>query len=217
MIDPVRRVRFALVLVPLLIIIESASGAAARDPAPFIYKFQVTKFTSSSIFKLGDAVATEELHLATLPKAKGMPWWGRKGLLGRGGQASMLIRVAGTATYSGLDPACNGTFELDPSRWKPITATLSLSFSNPMKVVVSATRYPLPTAYPGSCQKGRGLSWWEGALASAPLSVLQKKSFTATQTFHKQAELGETIDWTVSFTVKRLSYRKIDCSRTQLC
>ena len=200
-----------------------ASAKETRDVAPFIYRFQVTAVTLSATFTNGGATATTELHLTSRPKQKSLSWWGKKNYSSANGAASTRLQLTGSATYAGI-PSCNVTVRLDSSRWKPIFA--SLLVTNARNAVVtrptisaSAGDFPLATTYPrrgGACEAG-ALPWYEGGFVVRPLSVVHRPGFSFAYTSDKQIEDGSSLRWTVKMTVRRLSYRPIDCSHSQLC
>jgi hypothetical protein len=174
-------IRLCVVLLVLLVTGGYAAATTAKDVSPFTYKFQVASVTLNATFTLGSATATTELHLSSLPKQKTLSWWGKKNYSNANGSASTLLRLAGTATYAGLDQACNVTVKLDSSRWHAIFASLLVGNArDPVvthpTVTISAGRFPLATIYPrrgGSCENG-ALPWWEGGYAVQPLSVLHR-------------------------------------------
>jgi hypothetical protein len=213
-----------LALVGIVVGLAVGSSAAASVPAPFVYTFQVTSVSLDATFTSGAATATTELHLAVLPKRKSLSWWGPKNHSNANGSVSAVIRLAGTATYSGLG-ACDATVSLETSRWKtPIFASLGLAHAREgpaarATVTASAGRFPLATTYPrrgGGCENG-ALPWWEGGYKDVPLSVLHKSSFSLTTHDSKNIEDGATLEWTVKMTVKKLAYGRLDCSHSQLC
>jgi hypothetical protein len=137
----------------------------------------------------------------------------------------VAIRVVGALVLAGFDGDCNTTVQLGTSRWKqPIFAGLGLASARDPVVThptlsVAAGRFPLATIYPrrgGACENG-ALPWWEGGTAVRPLSVLRKPSFSFTARYSKSIEDGATLAWTVQMTVRKIQYRPIDCSHTQLC
>ena len=218
-------IRVLVVLVFLLVSGGSTAASVAKEVPPFIYTFQVTSVELNATFTNGSATATTELHLSSLPHRKSLAWWGKKNYSNANGVASAVLHLAGTATYSGLDPACNGTVKLDTTRWKqPIFAGFGLSNARDPVVThpalsVGAGRFPLATTYPrrgGACESG-ALPWWEGGTAVRPLSVFRKPSFSFTAHYTKAIEDGSTLEWTVSMSVRKIQYRSIDCSHTQLC
>ena len=205
----------------LLVVLATAGYAAAntaKDVAPFTYKFQVTSVTLNATFTKGTATATTKLHLSARPKQKSLTWRGKKDYSNYNGVATVVVRIAGTATYAGLDEECNGTVKLDASRrWQaPSFAGLSLVNARDRvvtkpKIAVSAGRFPLATIYPrrgGACEKG-ALPWWEGGTANQPLSVLRRAGFSFTAQYTKKIEDGAVLKWTVKMTVRRIGYRRL--------
>jgi hypothetical protein len=201
-----------------------SSSSFPTTGGSFVYSYQVTAVTLNATFTKGAATATTELHLSSLPRRKSLSWWGKKNYSNANGSSSAVIRLAGTATYVGLDPACNGTVTLDPSRWPPIFAGLGVKnarnrvVTSP-KISVAAGRFPLATIYPrrgGACEAG-ALPWYEGGVVDRPLSILRQPRFTFTASYRKTFEDGSALEWTVGMTVRRLSYRLLDCTRTPLC
>jgi hypothetical protein len=201
-----------------------ADARTAKDVAPFMYRFQVTAVTMNATFTNGSATATTELHLSSRPKQKSLNWYGKKNYFSANGAASTLLRLAGTATYSGLAESCNVSVPLDSSRWKPIFASLLVTNArDPVvrhpTISASAGRFPLATTYPrrgGACEAG-ALPWYEGGFAVRPLSVVHHAGFSFAYTSSKQIEDGSLLEWTVKMTVRRLSYKAIDCRHSQLC
>ena len=217
-------IRLCVVLLVLLVTGGYAAATTAKDVSPFTYKFQVASVTLNATFTLGAATATTELHLSSLPKQKSLSWWGKKNYSNANGSASTLIRLAGTATYAGLDQACNVTVKLDSSRWHAIFASLVVTNARDPVVThptvsISAGRFPLATIYPrrgGSCENG-ALPWWEGGYAVQPLSVLHRARLSFTARYSKTFEDGSALVWTVEVTARRIHYRAIDCTHTPLC
>jgi hypothetical protein len=115
--------RFFVVLVAACGTGGYAAASVAKDVPAFTYKFQVTSVTMKAMFTKGTGTATTELHLSSAPKQKTLSWWGKKNYSNANGTAGAVIRLAGTATYAGLEEACNVTVNLDSSRWPPIFAS----------------------------------------------------------------------------------------------
>jgi hypothetical protein len=217
-------IRWFVVLLVLLVASGHAAATTAKEVSAFTYKFQVASVTLNATFTKGDATATTELHLSTLPKQKSLSWWGKKNYSNANGSASTLLRLAGTANYTGLDQACNVTVTLDSSRWHPIFASLLVTNArDPVvthpTITASAGRFPLATIYPrrgGSCENG-ALPWWEGGYAVQPLSVLHRPRLSFTARYSKTFEDGSALVWTVEMTIRRIHYRPIACAHTTLC
>jgi hypothetical protein len=207
-------------LAVLLVVLASAGYAAAttsKDVAPFVYRFQVTAVTFSATFTKGSATATTKLHLSSRPKQKSLAWRGKKDYSPYNGVASVVLRLAGTASYAGLDdPACNVTVKLDGSRWNPTYAALirvnarDRVVTRPM-IRVSAGRFPMAATYPrrGSTCPDRALPWWDGGEGNRPLSVLRRAGFSFTASDRFQVEDGGVMKWTVTMTVRKVHYRPI--------
>jgi hypothetical protein len=203
-----------------------AAAAAAKEVAPFEYRFQVMSVTLTATFTKGAATATTELHLGSLPKRKSMTWYGRSGparAMPWNGVGQVTVRMAGTVTYSGLDPACNGTVKLDTSRWRPVYAGVSLAQSwNAARARISAGagRFPVATIYPrrgGACEDGV-LTWWQpGAVGMRPFGVVLQPGFSISTQNRETFDDGSTLEWTARMTVRKVHYRLIDCRRTQWC
>jgi hypothetical protein len=218
-------IRVAGALVLLLLSGGSTAASVATDVHPFIYTFQVTSVEMHATFTKGTATATTELHLSSVPRRKSLSWWGKKNYSNANGEASAVLHLTGSATYAGFEGECNTTVQFETSRWKqPIFAGLGLASARDPVVThptlsVAAGRFPLATIYPrrgGACENG-ALPWWEGGTAVRSLSVLRKPSFSFTARYSKSIEDGATLDWTVQMTVRKIQYRSIDCSHTQLC
>ena len=211
-------IRLFVVLLVLLGTAGYAPASTSRDVAPFTYKFQVTSVTLNATFTKGTATATTKLHLGARPRQKSLTWRGKKDYSNYNGVATVVVRMAGTATYAGLNEECNGTVKLDASRrWQaPSFAGLTLAnardrvVTNP-KIAASAGRFPLATIYPrrgGACENG-ALPWWEGGTANQPLSVLRRAGFSFTASYSKKFEDGAELKWTVKMTVRRIAYRPL--------
>jgi hypothetical protein len=217
-------VRLVLVLFVLLATAGYAAASTAKDVPAFTYKFQVTSVTLNATFRQGAATATTELQLSSLPRRKSLSWWGKRNYSNANGSASVLLGLVGTATYAGLDQACNVTVKLDSSRWHPIFASLLVTNARDAVVThptisASAGRFPLATIYPrrgGACENG-ALPWWEGGFADRPISVLRRPGFSFTARYSKTFDDGSALDWTVAMTIRRIQYRPLDCAHTQLC
>jgi hypothetical protein len=219
-----RPIRFFLVLVAALATGGYAAASAAKEVAPFTYKFQVVSVTLKATFTKGSATATTELHLSSPPKQKSLSWWGKKNHSNANGGASAVIRLAGTATYSGLEQPCNVTVTLDSSRWRPVFASLGLInardpvVTHPM-ISAAAGRFPLATIYRrrgGGCENGT-LPWYEGGTADLPLRVVRQATFSFSASYNKDFEDGAALEWTVTMKVRKIHYRLLDCARTPLC
>jgi hypothetical protein len=204
-----------------------AAAAATKEVAPFEYRFQVTSVTLTATFTMGEATATTQLRLTTLPKRKSMTWYGRKGPAGSlpwNGVGVVVVRMTGTVVYSGLDQAsCNGTVTLDTSRWRPVYAGVSLaqSWDAPRaKLSASAGRFPVATIYPrrgGACENGV-LTWWQpGAVGMRPFGVVRQPGFSISTSNRETFDDGSTLEWTARLTVRKIRYRRIDCRHTQWC
>jgi hypothetical protein len=219
--------RFVVVLAGALVCAGYAPAAATKEVAPFEYRFQVASVTLTSTFTKGVFTATTELRLGSLPRRKSMTWWGRKGAGGGipwNGVGVVVVRMAGTVTYSGLDePSCNGTVRLDTSRWRPIYAGVSLANSwNTARAQLSASagRFPVATIYPrrgGACENGL-LTWWQpGAVAMRPFGHVRRSGFSISTSNRETFDDGSTLEWTARMTLRKIRYRLIDCRRTQWC
>jgi hypothetical protein len=213
-----------LVILLVLLATGYAAASTAKDVRPFTYKFQVASVTLNATFTKGGAIATTELHLSSRPKRKGLSWWGKRNYSNANGSASALLRLAGSATYAGLDQACNVTVRLDSSRWHPIFASLLVTNArDPVvtrpTITASAGRFPLATIYPrrgGACENG-ALPWWEGGYAVRPLSVLRQAGLSFTARYSKTFDDGSALQWIVEMTIRKIEYRPIDCSHTPFC
>jgi hypothetical protein len=204
-----------------------APAAATKEVAPFLYRFQVTSVTLTSTFTKGNATATTQLRLGVLPKRTSMTWYGRRGPaagLSWNGVGQVVVRMAGTATYSGLEqPSCNGTVTLDTSRWRSIYAGVSLtqSWDAPRaKLSASAGRFPIATIYPrrgGVCENGV-LTWWQpGAVGVRPFGDVRKPGFSISTSHRETFDDDSALEWTARMTVRKIRYRAIDCRHTQWC
>lgn len=203
----------------LLVVFATAGYAAAntaKDVAPFTYKFQVTSVMLNATFTKGGATATTKLWLSSRPRRKSLTWRGKKDYSNYNGVASVVVRLDGTATYAGLDEACNGTVKLKMARWRPSFASLALVNARDRVVTkpaisISAGEFPLATTYPrrgGACENG-ALPWWEGGSANRPLSVLRRAGFSFSAQYTKKIEDGAVLKWTVKMTVRRIGYRRL--------
>jgi hypothetical protein len=217
-------IRFVVVLCFVLATSGYAAATPVKDVPAFTYKFQVVSVTMKATFTKGEATATTELHLSSPPKQRSLTWWGKKSYSNANGSASTLLRLAGTATYAGLDQACNVTVNLDSSRWQPIFASLLVTNArDPVvtrpTITASAGRFPLATIYPrrgGACENG-ALPWWEGGYAVRPLRVLRQAGFSFAARYSKKFDDGSALEWAVEMKVRKIHYRRINCARTPLC
>jgi hypothetical protein len=217
--------RLLIAVVLALVLSGSTAAGVAKDVPPFIYTFQVRAVQVHAVFAQGGATATTDWHLASLPKRKSLSWWGKKNYSNANGAVSALLRLTGTATYAGLPGTCNTTVTLDSTRWKyPIFASMIVGNARDAVVThptlgIGVGRFPLATIYPargGACENG-ALPWWDGANGSLPLGTVRKASFSFSAHSSKNIEDGATVDWTVKLSVRRIAYRAIDCSHSQLC
>ena len=217
--------RLLTAVVLALVLSGSTAASTTKDVVPFIYTFQVTSVDVHAVFAQGAATATTDWHLASLPRRKSLSWWGKKNYSNANGAVSTLLRLAGTATYAGLAATCNTTVTLDSTRWKyPIFASMIVGNARDAVVThptlgIGVGRFPLATIYPargGACENG-ALPWWDGANGSLPLDTVRKTSFSFNAHGSKNIEDGATVDWTVKMRVRRVAYRVIDCSHSQLC
>lgn len=208
----------------VLLVTAVAAAAPAKEVPTFTYKFQIVAVTMQATFTKGAATAKTELHLSSLPKQKSLSWWGKKNFSNANGSSSALLRVAGTATYAGLDPACNGVVSLNSARWRPIHGSLVLINARDRvvtrpKISASAGSFPIASIYSsrsGGCENG-AFRWWEGGAADLALRVLKQASFSFTSRHSETFEDGSAVEWAVSMKVRRVHYRPIDCARTPLC
>lgn len=168
--------RVVVILAVLLVTAGDAAAIPAKDVPTFTYKFQIVAATLQASFTKGTATAKTDLHLSSLPKQKSLSWWGKKNYSNANGQASAVIRLAGTVTYAGLDQACNRVVNVNTTRWKqPIFGSLGLINARDRvvtrpKISAAAGRFPLASIYTtrgGGCENG-ALSWWEGGTAECP-------------------------------------------------
>jgi hypothetical protein len=212
-----RGMRYVAVILVVLASAGYAAATTAKDVPPFVYRFQVTSVSFTSTFTKGNATATTKLHLSARPKQKTLAWRGKKDYSSYNGVGSVVLRLAGTVTYAGLDdPACNVTLNLDGSRWNPTHAALILVnardrvVTKPM-IRVSAGRFPMAATYPrrGSTCPERALPWWDGGEGNRPLSIMRRAGFTFTDSGRIQVEDGGVMKWTVTMTVRKVHYRPI--------
>jgi hypothetical protein len=227
-------IRILGALIVVLATCGYAAASVAKEVAPFEYRFQVTSVTEKSTFVKGDATAVTELHLAALPKAKSIDWYGKTSAFGSNGTAAALLHLTGTITYSGLEPvACNGTVKVDSSRWpRPVYAALDLASARDRvvthpKISGTAGGFPFGTIYPrrnGGCEDGATRFWlnvWPkpntGPGDELPFAILQRPGFSLANSYSTRFEDGSSVHWTSAMTVRRIHYFLIDCSHTPWC
>ena len=219
--------RALAVSVVALVCAGYAAGATSKEVAPFHYRYQVTSVTLTATFTKGTATATTELRLSARPKPTTLRWYGRKGAaaaLPWNGANAIVIRMAGTVSYSGLDQAaCNGTVTLDTSRWRPIYATLGVADSwnrTRAKLGASAGRFPIATIYPrrgGACENG-ALTWWQpGAIGVRPFRAVRGAGFSISTNHTETFDDGSALEWTARMSVRKVRYELVDCARTPWC
>jgi hypothetical protein len=227
-------VRILVTLTAALVLAGTAAAGTTKDVPAFEYRFQVTSVTEKSTFTKGDASAVTMLHLASLPKAKSLDWYGKTNHLPFNGEAAALIHLTGTITYTGLTPdSCNGTVAVDSARWARATYA-ALSVTNARDSVVThptisagAGGFPFGTVYPrrnGKCESGATnffLNDWpkpdSGPGDELPLAVVHQPTFSLANSYHERFDDGSSVQWSVAMTVRRIHYFLIDCSHTQQC
>lgn len=217
-----------IVLVGALSCAGSSAAATAKEVPAFHYEFRVTSVTLEATFTSGSATATTALRLAGPVKARTLRWYGTKGTargLPWNGSLAVPVRMAGTATYGGLaDPACNGTVTLDTSRWRPIWASLTLTYSwlgtRRAKLTASAGRFPVATTYPArnrACEAG-ALTWWQpGLVVELPFAFVKRRSFSTSASGRETFDDGSALEWRARMSVRTIRYRAVDCARTVWC
>jgi hypothetical protein len=216
--------RTLAVLIAVLATAGYAAGTIAKDVPPFEYRYQVASVTLSATFTKGDGKATTELRLSPLPKRKSLDWYGPRSPFGSNGVSVAILHMVGTAAYTGLEAACNGTVKLDSSRWRqPIYGGVSLAYGTSTvyaKLSLSAGRFPVATVYRrrnGSCELGV-LGWWQpGAIGYRPLSLVHQAGFSIESHKKESFDDGSTLDWTATAAIRTVHYKLIDCNHTPWC
>jgi hypothetical protein len=216
-----RHVAFAVALAG--VVLPGAVTAATPDARrPFAYTFQVTSVTLTGTFTKGGATATTRLALGRRPKEKTLLWLGKGNYYPSNGLKNVVFTLSGEVVYEGsADPACDGTVQVDSSRWKGgIGANLSVDPVRTGRVRVDVGQLPLASIYQrrgGGCESG-ALTWWDdGAAKTYPLGLLNRGAWTFTARSSETFGDGSALVWTVTMRVKRTGYRQVDCERTQLC
>jgi hypothetical protein len=219
--------RRAAVIAAVLATCGYAAASPGKDPAPFEYRFQVTAVVEKSTFVKGDATAVTELHLAALPKAKSIDWYGRRSPFGSNGTAAALLHLTGTITYTGLErPECDGVVRVDSTRWaRPSYAGVDVATGS--RISATTGGFPFGTIYPrrnGGCESGATrffLNDWpkpdRGPGDFMPFAVVHRPSWSFANTYHLRFEDGSSVRWSVAMTVRSIHYLRIDCARTPWC
>ena len=201
-----------------------AAASVSKDVAPFAYTYRFTSVTLVGSFTLGSATATTSLHLSALPKIDTLRWYGKHG--SGEGTTAVILRVAGTYTYAGLDdPSCNGTIKVDQSHWaRPGYGSLGVANARNAVVThptisVGIGEFVLASTYPargGGCEQGKS-AYYEGGAGDRPLAILGRPGFSITDHRKQTFDDGSRLEWTVKAKIKKIALKPIDCSKTPFC
>ncbi len=219
-VPPARRATAAAVVALATAGYAAASGS--KDVAPFAYQYRFTSVTVTGTFTQGDATATTNLRLSRV-KVGNLYWYGKRGL--GEGTSTVVLDMAGTYTYAGLEnPACNGTFKVDETRWaRPAHGSLGVVNARNAVVTRAAISVGVGEFVFASTYPARGVGcenkspYYYGGAGVRPLSVLNRPSFSITD--HKKLDYGDgtALEWTTKATVKKLVYKQIDCKKNPFC
>jgi hypothetical protein len=173
-------------------------------------------------FTQGAATATTSLRLSRV-KVGNLYWYGKRGL--GEGASTVVLHVTGTYTYAGLEnPACNGTFKVDETKWAHpgygslvVTNARNAVVTRPT-ISVGVGEFVFASTYPargGGCEDKS--PYYYGGAGVRPLSVLGRPSFTISD--HKKLDFGDgtALQWTTKATIKRLVYKPVDCKKNPFC
>jgi hypothetical protein len=230
----VHRGKLSLALA-ILLSLAFASGAGSRsskDVAPFQYTFQITSIAINATFSHGSESATTVLHLAQPPKQRALTWWGKHGTGGGtyNGVGAARVYLAGTISYSGLDPVCTGTVNVAMPPSYSVVASIYLGDARDAVVThptirLSFGKFAIGDIYPGANGKCRNaLTFYQYADDLKPFSVVGAPGITFTVN-HDESFADDTFtdgvktefQWTATVTVHKVRYFLIDCSHTQGC
>jgi hypothetical protein len=208
-----------------LVALASAGYAAAsvsKDVAPFAYQYRFTSVTVTGTFTQGEATATTNLRLSRA-KVGNLYWYGKRGY--GEGASTVVLHVAGTYTYAGLEnPACNGTFKVDETKWaRPGYGSLVVTNARNAVVTrptisVGVGEFVFASTYPargGGCENKS--PYYYGGTGVRPLSALGRPSFTISDRRKLDFGDGTALEWTTRAMIKRLVYKQIDCKKNPFC
>jgi hypothetical protein len=222
----------ALAVMLALAFASAAGSQSTKDVAPFQYTFRITSIAINATFSHGSESATTVLHLAQPPPTRALTWWGKHGTGGgmSNGVGATRVYLAGTITYSGLDPVCTGSVDVAMPRSYPVIASIYLGdargtvVSHPT-IRLDFSKFAIGDIYPGGNGRCRNaLTFYQYALDTKPFSVVQEPGITF-NVKHDESFDDDTFtdgvktefQWTATVTVQKVRYFLIDCSHTQLC
>jgi hypothetical protein len=228
---PVVRGGIAAVVLGLALALAPAAGSrAAKEVPPFAYVFRITSITINGTFSHGAESATTTLHLGTPPPQRTLSWWGKHGGGMYNGEGATRVYLAGTITYSGLDPVCSGTIDVAMPKSYSVVAAIYLGDARDPVVTHPTIRlefgkFAIGDIYPNASGKcANALDFYQDAQDVKPFSIVGAPGFTFNakhdESFDDDAftdGVQTNFHWTASVTVRKVKYFLIDCSHTQLC
>lgn len=202
----------------------AAAASVSKDVAPFAYQYRFTSVTATGTFTdAKGATATTRLRLSRV-RVGNLYWYGKHGA--GEGTSTVVVHMTGTYAYAGLDdPACNGTFEVDETRWaRPgygslgVTNARNLVVTHPT-ISIGVGEFVFASTWPargGGCENGKS-NYYYGGVGSRPLAVLGRPSFTIADHEKKSFGDGTALEWTTKATIRKLVYKQIDCAKNPFC
>jgi hypothetical protein len=174
----------ALGLAVVLVLAPAAGSKATKDVPPFSYTFRITSISVNGTFTHGTESAATTLHLARQPPQRSLTWTGKVGGGMFNGVGNTRVYLAGTVTYSGLDPACNATVQASMPPSYSVIAGIYLGDARNTVVTHPTIRlefgkFAIGDIYPrtvGKCPNG--LTWYQYAEDAKPFSVINAPAFT---------------------------------------
>jgi hypothetical protein len=219
-----------LVLGLSLVLAPAAGSKATKDVPPFSYTFRITSITVNGTFTHGTESAATTLHLATLPPQRSLTWTGKVGGGMYNGVGNTRVQLAGTITYSGLDPVCTGTVHAAMPPSYSVVASIYLGDARNTVVThptlrLELGRFAIGDIYPGANGKcTNALDFYQDAQDVKPFSMINASGFTFhahhLESFADDAfsdNLKTVFRWTAAVTVRKIRYLKIDCAHSPLC
>jgi hypothetical protein len=226
-------VRQAIVLAGLglaLVAAPAAGSKATKDVPPFSYAFRITSISVNAKFSHGTESAATTLHLASQPPQRSLTWTGKVGGGMYNGVGNTRVYLAGTITYSGLDPVCTGTVQAAMPRSYSVIASIYLGDARNTVVTHPTLRlefgkFAIGDIYPGADGKcTNALNFYQYAEDVKPFTIISAPSFTFhakhLESFTDDAftdNLKTVFQWTAAVTVHKIRYLKIDCAHSPLC
>jgi len=211
---------------------HASDTSASQAAKPFKYTYRVTDLTVEAQYTAFGAKATSRLWLDGPSKMKWVSWFGPNPKRLPGTLISVAaLYLTGEATYSSLDPSCASSLEYKTSKSHPVRSSFLLDTRNPrrLRLRVEVQKFPIARAFPGKdggpemsehpnrCGKAL-VRWYDEAEGVLPTSAMTRPSFVFTDSLRlKLEEFGETIEWTLRMTVKRIRYHLIDCATESGC